>query len=98
MEEFSGKNQENDQQAEKRSDRKRNRQKKKKGNSKVDSNDSLGSPDRGGDIRHPRPPFGVESGGKGKQILTQTGLLKLNKKQIEKTYFIVEYRFMREGK
>ena len=30
-----------------------------RGNSKVESNDSPEIPDRGGDIRHPRPPFGV---------------------------------------
>ena len=43
----------------KRQDRKSNRtrQKNKKGNSKVESNDSPGISDRGGDIRHPRPPF-----------------------------------------
>ena len=33
-------------------------QKNKRGDRKVGSNDSSEIPDRGGDIRHPRPPFG----------------------------------------
>ena len=43
----------------KRSDGKgsRTRQKNKRGNSKVESNDSPEIPGRGGDIRHPRPSF-----------------------------------------
>ena len=50
-----------DQQAEKKMlDRKSNRtrQKNKRGDSTVESNDSPEISDRGGDIRHPRPPFG----------------------------------------
>ena len=49
------------QQAEKREDKKgnRTRQKNKRGDSKVESNDSPEIPDRGGDIRHHRPPFGA---------------------------------------
>ena len=35
----------------------RRRQRNKTGNSKVESNDSPEIPDRGGDIRHPRPLF-----------------------------------------
>ena len=51
-----------DQQAEKK-DRKSNRtrQKNKRGESKVESNDSPEIPDRGRDIRHPKPPFGGPS-------------------------------------
>ena len=51
-----------DQQAEKRSDRKSNRirQKNKRGNSKVESNDSPQVPHRGGNIRHPWPLGGRE--------------------------------------
>ena len=46
----------------KRWDRKgnRTRQKNERGDSKVESNESPEIPDRGGDIRHPRPPFGGE--------------------------------------
>ena len=32
--------------------------KNKRGDSKLESNDSPEIPDRGEDIRHPRPPFG----------------------------------------
>ena len=48
------------QQTEKREDRKSNwtKQKNKRGDSKVESNDSSEIPDWGGDIRHPRLPFG----------------------------------------
>ena len=41
----------------------RTRQKNKRGDSKVESNDSPEIPDRGGDIRHPRPPFGDNNKG-----------------------------------
>ena len=40
----------------------RTRQKNKRADSKVESSDSPGIPDRGGDIRHPRPPFGGRTG------------------------------------
>ena len=41
-------------------DRKSNRTRQnRRGNSKVESNDSPEIPDRGGDIRHHRPPFGA---------------------------------------
>ena len=49
-----------DQQAKKDRESNRTRQKNKRGDSKVESNDSPMIPDRGGDIRHPRPPFGVK--------------------------------------
>ena len=62
IEEFSGKSLEGPA-GRKRSDRKGNktRQKDKRGDSKVESNDSPEIPDRGGDIRHPRHPFGDTS-------------------------------------
>ena len=43
----------------KKKDKKSNRaqQKNKRGDSKVESNDSPGIPDRGGNIRHPQPRF-----------------------------------------
>ena len=49
-----------DQQAEKkmRQNGNRTRQNYKRGDRKVESNDSPEIPDRGGDVRHPRPPFG----------------------------------------
>ena len=61
IEEFSGKSSgEGTSRQKKKSDRKgnRTRQKNERGDSKVESNDSPGIPDRGGHIRHPRPPFG----------------------------------------
>ena len=47
------------QEAQNRSDRKSNRagQRNKRGDSKVESNDNPQIPDRGGDTRHPWPPF-----------------------------------------
>ena len=56
IEEFSGKSLEERAAGRKRRDRKgnRTRQKNKRGDSKVESNDSPEIPD----IRHPRPPFG----------------------------------------
>ena len=66
IEEFSGKSLEEwtsrQKKKKKRYDRKSNSTRKKnmKGDSKVESNDSPGIPDRGGDIRHPWPPFGVQ--------------------------------------
>ena len=59
IEEFSGKSLEG-LAGRKRKDRKGNwtRQKNKRGDGKVESNDSPEIPDRGEDIRHPRPPFG----------------------------------------
>ena len=46
----------------------RTRQKKKRGDSKVESNDSPEIPGRVGDIRHPRPPFGGLAPGNGNSV------------------------------
>ena len=60
IEEFSGKSSEEWTSRQNTKDRKSNRtrQKNRRGDSKVESNDSPEIPDRGGgDIRQPRPPF-----------------------------------------
>ena len=60
IEEFSGKSLEErtSRQLKKKDKGNRTRQKNKRGDSKVESNDSPEIPDRGEDIRHPWPPFG----------------------------------------
>ena len=49
----------------------------------MESNDSPEIPDRGGDIRHPRPPFG---GGKGEGERYFTTGKKINKKKKKKNH------------
>ena len=60
----------------KRQDRKGNRtmQKNKRGDSKVESNDSPEIPDRGGDIRHPQSPFGGRLRKRSPRIIVLIGL------------------------
>ena len=56
-----------DQQAEKKKKSNRIGKKNKTVDSKVESNDSPNIPDRGGDVEHPRPPFGGRRGGEGEK-------------------------------
>ena len=79
IEEFSGKSLEERTTRQKKIRQKgyRTRQTNKRGVSKVESNDSPEIPDRGGDIGHPRPPFG----GNMSDIFFGPKLMKTRSKQ-----------------